>query len=129
MILRMSLCLFKCYSPVCIPHLVAIHLVAMFEGKCSAERNVDGIAHNGHGKSVAYHLREQRGIWSTRGLEPGTGRKDECFRFLSLLDSTRCPDIQVCLQTPQGIIGQLTFSYRALETFDFKRNVTNIFLA
>lgn len=49
----------------------------MFEGKCSAERNVDGIAHNGHGKSVAYYLQEQRGIWSTRGLEPGTGGKDD----------------------------------------------------
>lgn len=46
----------RCLSTVCmyfiIPHLVAVHLVAVLECKCFPQRNVDGIAHNGYGESV-----------------------------------------------------------------------------
>lgn len=47
----------QCY--ICIIHLVAVHLVAIFEAKSFAEGNVDGVAHNGHCKCVTYYLREQ----------------------------------------------------------------------
>ena len=38
------------------PHLVAVHLIAMFKAKRFAEGNVDGVAHDGHSEGIAYHL-------------------------------------------------------------------------
>lgn len=52
----------------------------MFEGKCFAQGNVDGVAHNGHRKCVTYYLWEQCDVWDTRGLESGKG-KSECFNY------------------------------------------------
>lgn len=60
---------------VSFPHLVAVHLVTMFEAKCFAQRNCDGKAHDGYGKSIAHDTWEPRGIWSTRGLEAGEEEK------------------------------------------------------
>lgn len=57
---------------LCNSHLVAIHLVAMFEGKCFAQGDIDGITHNGHCKCITYDLGEQGGVWSNRSLEPET---------------------------------------------------------
>ncbi len=48
-----NICL--CVS-VCVPYLVAIHCVAVFEGKCFAQGNADGVAHNGHSKGITYHF-------------------------------------------------------------------------
>lgn len=97
---------------VCIPHLVAVHLVAMFEGKCFAQGNVDGVAHNGYRKSVAYHLWEQCGIWGTGSLEPGAGGKDEWFRFVSLLSCRVLTHRR--LYKKLRALGQLTLSQRLL---------------
>lgn len=70
--------IWQCYC--CITHLIAVNLVAIFEAKCFAEGNVDGIAHNGHCKRITYYLREQWDVWGTRGFQTGNGK---CEWFLT----------------------------------------------
>lgn len=58
-----------------IPHLVAVHLVAVLECKCFSQRNVDGIAHNGYGESVTDYGGEQSSVWNPRGIESGNRKR------------------------------------------------------
>lgn len=64
---------------ICITHLVAVHLVAIFEAKCFAEGNIDSIANNGHCNRVTYYLREQWEVWGLGGFQ--TGKKKEMWKI------------------------------------------------
>lgn len=66
------------------PHLVAVHLVAVFEAEGFAQRDVDGEAHDGHGEGFAYQTGEQRSVWSLRSLHPGVGATDERLRLVQV---------------------------------------------
>lgn len=81
----------------------------MFEGERLAEGDVDGVAHNGYGKSIAYHLWEQVGVWSSGGLQPAAGGKAWMVQVLHQCKES--PDSQSALQAAQGIRDTLHFPW------------------
>lgn len=51
-------------------HLVAVHFVAMFQGKDFAQGDADGIAYHSNGKGIAYHLPKVADFRGHRRLQP-----------------------------------------------------------
>lgn len=78
--------IWQCYC--CITHLIAVNLVAIFQAKCFAKGNVDGIAHNGHCKRITYYLREQWDVWGTRGFQAGSGKCEWFFTSELIVDGS-----------------------------------------
>lgn len=51
-------------------HLVAIHFVAMFQGKDFSQGDADGIAYHSNGKGIAHHLPKVADVRGHRWLQP-----------------------------------------------------------
>lgn len=51
-------------------HLVAVHFVAMLQGKNLTQGDADGVTHYGDGESVAHHLPKVGGLRDHRRLQP-----------------------------------------------------------
>lgn len=112
---------------ISITHLVAVHLVAMFEGECFSQGNVDGVAHNGHRKCVTYYLWEQCDVWETRGLESGKEKANASIfmvHFITVI--LRNPYTKTPIQIAHGIKAAQILRY-ILYILDY-RNVTKIFV-
>ena len=56
-------------------HLVTVYLVPMFDAKCFAQGNDNGVAHNSYGKRIAYQVWEESQIRDHRGIHPGGGKE------------------------------------------------------
>lgn len=61
-------------------YLVAVHLVAMFQGKDLAQGDADGIANYCYGKGVAHHPCKVVNPGGHRGVQPAAKREKQSWK-------------------------------------------------